>query len=346
MLVEQMIRYLTEADTRRALSQLDPVAIAREVFELHASGQTRLPAEAYLSWRGRAGGQARSLNMPGMLAGRYNAVGTKIINACLDNVEFGLPRASGLTLLFDPGTARIVSVMAAARISAQRTAAVTVAAARELLPGGEVTVGVIGAGVLARTHIELLAGALPAFTSVKLYDQAAGRARRLRDDLMPRLPVKIEVAESARAAIEGASLVIPATTTTTGYISYDWLAPGCVVVNVSLDDVLEDAVRRVDQIFVDDWELIAADTQRLLGRMHRAGTLTGPRQERTRAATAVDAELGDIFTGRHPGRGRAADIILVNPFGMAIQDIALAAEVYRIAERDGIGILLPGGQGD
>jgi ornithine cyclodeaminase/alanine dehydrogenase-like protein (mu-crystallin family) len=344
MAVEPMIRYLTEADTRHVMSQLNPVAIAREVSVLHASGQARLPGEVCLRWQGRAGGEARSLNMPGGLSGRYNAVGTKVINACLGNVGQGLPRASGLTMLFDPATARIVSIMAAQHISAQRTAAVTVAAAAELLVESDLNVAVIGAGPLARSHIELLAGELPSCIQVTVYDQCADRAEQLCQDLAPGLrefSVKIRTAGSARAAIDGAGLIIPATTATTGYIEYGWLIPGCVVINVSLDDVLEETVRRADLVFVDDWELIAGDTKRLFGRMYRSGRLVGPSHKATLSARRVDAELGEVFVGKHPGRQQAGDIILVNPFGMAIHDIALAAEVHRIAERDGIGVLLP-----
>jgi hypothetical protein len=36
--------------------------------------------------------------------------------------------------------------------------------------------------------------------------------------------------------------IIPATTTTTPYISYNWLQAGAIVVNVSLDDVMPDVV--------------------------------------------------------------------------------------------------------
>jgi len=247
-------------------------------------------------------------------------------------------------MLFDPATARIVSIMAAQHISALRTAAVTVAAAAELLVEGDLNVAVIGAGPLARSHIELLARELSSCKQVTVYDRCADRAEKLCQDLAPGLrefSVRIQTVGSARAAIDGAGLIIPVTTTTTGYIEYGWLAPGCVVINVSLDDVVEETVHRADLIFVDDWELIAGDTKRLFGRMYRSGTLVGPRHKAALPACGVDAELGEVFAGKHPGRQKAGDLILVNPFGMAVHDIALAAEVHRIAERDGIGVLLP-----
>jgi ornithine cyclodeaminase len=54
----------------------------------------------------------------------------------------------------------------------------------------------------------------------------------------------------------------------------------------------------------------------------------------------VDGTLGDVVTGRHPGRGSVDDVVLSNPFGMGILDVALAAEVVRHARRAGLGVVL------
>ena len=62
-------------------------------------------------------------------------VGTKIINANTGNPDKGLPRADGLTLLFDPRTARPSVIMQVAEVSVLRTAAVSTLAARHLRNG-------------------------------------------------------------------------------------------------------------------------------------------------------------------------------------------------------------------
>jgi ornithine cyclodeaminase len=54
----------------------------------------------------------------------------------------------------------------------------------------------------------------------------------------------------------------------------------------------------------------------------------------------VDGELGQVLAGLRPGRLRERDVILVNPFGLAIEDVALAAEVHRAATRRGLGLWL------
>jgi ornithine cyclodeaminase len=54
----------------------------------------------------------------------------------------------------------------------------------------------------------------------------------------------------------------------------------------------------------------------------------------------LHAELGEVVGGRRPGRQRDDEIILLNPMGIAVADVACAAEVYQRAKRHGVGTWL------
>ena len=94
--------YLGRRDVLSVLARLDP--------PLNLDGMPPTP-EAYLGWSTPNGGAARSLSMPGGLDGGDGGLGVKIINSSLSNQTSGLPRASGLTLLFDRETARIDAII-------------------------------------------------------------------------------------------------------------------------------------------------------------------------------------------------------------------------------------------
>ena len=147
------------------------------------------------------------------------------------------------------------------------------------------------------------------------------------------------MADDPRTAVDGAGLVVCTTTTTTGYIALDWLAPGALVAHVSLDDVLPEVATGADLVVVDDWPPIAADDRRLFGRMLREGTLCGPGETRA-GARSVDATLADVVAGRHPGRANDTDVVLSNPFGMGVLDVALAADVHDAALARDLGTVL------
>lgn len=337
--------YLSRKEVVEACQTLDSVAIMREVFRLHARGQTLLPDEAYLSWENTVGEQVRSLNMPAYVKGHRRSAGTKIINGNIANPGRGLPRASGLTLLFDDLSARVLCVMESAYISSLRTASVSVLAAMMLQGTPIEIVAVIGAGVIAQRNIELLLKYIPTLQTIFLYDLLSERAASLHRELAEQLEqraVKLKITDSAEQAIRPAQVIIAATTVTEGYIPYAWLRAGAIVINLSLDDVLPEVVVKAHLVVVDDWSLVQHDQRRLLGRMYRQGQIAGPDEAPSEGGRRrIDAQLGEIVIGTKPGRQGIEDIILVNPFGLAIEDIALAAQVYQIAQERNLGYILP-----
>lgn len=318
------ILYLSGGDVAAALDQIDVIGAVAGALAAHGRGETTLPAEAYLGWE-HDGETLRSLCMPATID---SFPGVKIINANPANPARGLPRASGLTLLFESGSARPLCVMEGARISCLRTAAVT-ALATELLAAPPIErLALIGAGALARCHLQLLPPRLPELRETRIYDHARERATALTADR------SLIVCDSAEQAIRGAQLIVTVTTTTSGYIRYEWLQPGALLVNVSLDDPLPEVFLRADKLFVDDWNLVAADERRLLGRMHREGTIGRANQQ---GARAVDGELGQLLASGQRGRSHPDEIIVVNPFGLAVEDLAIAKRVYQYATASGLG---------
>jgi ornithine cyclodeaminase len=355
--------YITSQEIRETCAAIDPVEVVRRALADHASGATTLPDESYLSWSpggGAASGNgssgngngssgdapptARSLGMPGMLGRSRPVVGTKVINANPANPKLGIPRASGLTVLFDYETARPVCVMEAAHISALRTASVTALAVDLLCSGPLTTVAVIGAGAQADAHLGLILSRLPDLERIALFDTNPDRAgallRRHQEPARER-GVSLETATSARSAILDTELVVTVTTVTSGYIPFEWLRPGATLVSVSLDDPLPDVVAKADIVVVDDWPLIRSDTRRLLGRLYREGLVCGPEEEPGEGCRRVDTTIGDLALGKGRGRRSADEIALVNPFGLAIEDLALAQVVYEKAISEGQGQLLP-----
>ncbi len=283
--------------------------------------------------------------MPAYIAGSLNIAGTKIINGNIANPSRGLPRASGLTLLFDSTSVRVNCIMEGASLSSMRTASVTLLSA-ELFKGREIEqAAIIGAGVLAQAHIEMLVKRLPQLRLISIFDLDRKRVTALKVALASVLQAhEVELRETltAEEAIRAAQLIIPVTTTTTGYIQFDWLQPGSILVNISLDDPLPEVVFKADKVIVDDWNLVKNDPRRLIGRMYRTGQIIGPGEpaENEQQKRRIDAQLSEVVLGTSAGRERPDEIILVNPFGLAIEDIALAAHVYRAALELNMGIRL------
>jgi N-[(2S)-2-amino-2-carboxyethyl]-L-glutamate dehydrogenase len=205
-------------------------------------------------------------------------------------------------------------------------------------------VAVIGAGALATAHIELLLKRLPELQVIYIFDIDQQRIQNLYDQIQDKLQqrnISFQITKNAEEAIRTSQLIITATTTTKGYIHYSWLQSDAILVNVSLDDPLPEVVFQADSVIVDDWGLVKSNTLRLIGRMYRQGQVVGPNEKvEGRNQRQIDAELSDIVTEKKRGRISNDDIILVNPFGLVIEDISIAAQVYQRALQSNVGIWL------
>jgi ornithine cyclodeaminase/alanine dehydrogenase-like protein (mu-crystallin family) len=337
--------YLSRDMVKQICADIDPVEVIRDVFRLKASGLTILPDEAYLGWESDDGVErVRSLNMPAYVGGEMKAAGTKIINANPGNPARNRPRASGLTLLFDTNSGQIVCLMEGAYISALRTSSVSLLAIALLAARPVRSFALIGAGAIGAAHAELALKCLGSLERLRLFDLRPEAAATLagRVTALSTNGLVVDVAASAEDAVRSADVVVTATTVTSPYLRFDWIKPGAVIVNVSLDDLDADVFLKADRLFVDDWHLVRTDTRRLLGKLHRLGLVSGPGEEPTTAeARPVDGEIGDLVVERCAGRRAPDDIIVVNPFGLGIEDVALADRIYRRALAARLGVELP-----
>jgi N-[(2S)-2-amino-2-carboxyethyl]-L-glutamate dehydrogenase len=333
------MRYIRGADVGTCLRLLDPVDVVRRAAQRHANGQTLLPDEYGMRWKTPNGESARSLGLPAYLSGTPARSGVKIINANPSNVERGQARASGLIALFDPETAQIRTLLEGAQISALRTAAVTTVAAQILQGHAIERVALVGAGALGEAHLRLLAEHLPTLRTVEVLDLNKHRAVALCDRLHGLRPT-LRVVDDAAQAARKADLIVLVTTATQPYLDRSSASPGAIFANVSLDDLDADFLLHADRLIVDDWKLVANDRHRMLGRLAQEGLVAGADESISDATRTIDAELADLVSGARQGRLSSEDVIVFNPFGMAIFDIAMAGVVEDIAVENGLGITL------
>lgn len=326
------ILYLNRRDVRAAMgsSCRGYVEALRTALALHAEGKTAQPLKPYLRWRERGHIADRIIAMPGYVGGTTPMAGIKWIGSKHDNPsERGIPRASAVIVLNDPETHFPVAMMEGGEISGMRTAGVTVLAAEYLARPAFTTVALVGCGFIGRLHAIGLLESFPMIEQVLLYDHQRPAARRLADEIA-REGLTVTVCQRAEDAVRGAELVVPCTVTAKPYIALDWLRPGVFVSNISIMDVKPEVYVGVDKLVVDDWDQ-ANRERKTINQLVLAGRL---RRE------DLHAELGDVVRGHKPGRTDPDERILLNPMGMAIEDVACAAAVYRTALEQGTGTWL------
>jgi 2,3-diaminopropionate biosynthesis protein SbnB len=308
------------------------VRALRTALVAHAEGQVVQPLKPYLRAQGKDGHIAdRIIAMPAHLPDP-GVSGIKWIGSKHDNPDrAGLARASGVIVLNDPGTNYPVAILECSLISAWRTAAVTCVAATHLARKDFTEVAVVGCGVIGRTQVAALLQQFEHIDAVHLYDVNRDAAQGLADATALEHPtVAAHVADSAEEAVRAGDLVVPCTVTDRPYIRFDWLKRGAFLSNVSIMDVHKDVFLGADKVLVDDWDQSNRE-KKIINQLVLEGKFS--REQ-------LHAELGEVLGGRRPGRESDDEIIVLNPMGMAVEDIACAAEIYTRATQQRIGTWL------
>ncbi|MEU8915008.1 2,3-diaminopropionate biosynthesis protein SbnB [Streptomyces nigrescens] len=298
----------------------------------HAAGKTVQPLKPYLRVNGKEGHIAdRIIAMPAHV-GEPGMSGLKWIGSKHDNPSrVGLERASAVIVLNDPATNYPVAILEGSLISASRTAAVTVLGARHLARKDFTDVALIGCGVIGTAQITALLQQFGHISTVHLYDARRAAADALAARITAEYPqVTVTVADSAEDAVRAGDVVVPCTVTDKPYIEAGWLKRGAFLSNVSIMDVHKDVFLAADKVVVDDWEQSNRE-KKIINQLVLEGKFS---------REALHAELGEILGGTRPGRETDDELIVLNPMGMAVEDIACAAEVYRRALDQGVGTWL------
>ncbi|OQO97873.1 hypothetical protein BSK33_17685 [Geobacillus sp. 44B] len=147
-------------------------------------------------------------------------------------------------------------------------------------------------------------------------------------ELFPHVSFIIE--NSAEKAVRQGEVIIPCTVTDQPYIQYDWLQKGAFISNISIMDVQKEVFLKADKVIVDDWEQ-ANREKKVIHQLVLEGKFSKEQ---------LYAELGDIVIGKKVGRENDEEIIILNPMGMAIEDIACAYAIYQRAVNMQIGTTL------
>ena len=319
-----MVRVLSDDEVASVLDLGELLPVIESAFVAQGRGEVERPARPHFPVGTGLEGEAAlgtGLTMSAYVHGADYFV-TKVAGVFEGNEARGLDTVNALVVLTDATTGLPAAVMAGNRITNARTGAIGGLAARELA-SSPVTLGVIGAGTQARWQTRAIAAATE-LAAVRVYAPSASR-RDCAADLSATLGVDARAVDSPEAALEGANVVVTATTADSPVFPGDSLEPGTLVVAVgafSPDTRELDAAtfERASRVFADVPDEVAT-----------IGDLTAT------DLTAADlVPFSAVFQG-DAGRQSDGEIVVVESVGTAVLDAAAGEYVLEAAEAAGVG---------
>ena len=273
--------------------------------------------------------QGRITSMPGFLTDD-KALGMKVVTYFQENPKKNLPAILATILLFSAETGKIIATMDGSYITAIRTACASALATEALANPQTPVLGILGAGVQARAHIQALTR-VRKIERIRLYSPSGASAAAIRKEMAPQLNCSIEVADSAASAVRDADLLVTVTTAKEPIVRPEWLKPG---VHINAVGSHRPDLREIDgatlaraKIVVDSREAIMAE----------CGDILLALKEKSIGENAIHAEIGEVLAGTKAGRTTNDEMTLYKSVGIAIQDVAAAHLVYRKAVEKGVG---------
>ena len=212
---------VNQAEVRRLLPMAECLGVMEEALGALARGEALLPLRQVLML---PGGQAALAAMPAHLSSPA-AMGIKVISVFPGNHGTELDSHQGAVLLFETERGRLLAIMDASSITAIRTAAVSGVATRLLARPEASTLALLGSGVQAATHLEAIALVRP-LRRVSVWSRDRAHAARFAEAARARHPLDVQVAATAREAVQDADVVCTVTSSREPVLQGRMAAPG------------------------------------------------------------------------------------------------------------------------
>lgn len=316
--------YLSRADIEQVgLDMRSIIGLLEEAFREKGNGRVEMPPKPGIHPLPDAFIHAMPAYIPAM-----RSAGIKWVSGYPGNASRGLPYISGLLILNDPETGIPSAVMDCTWITAQRTAAATALSAKYLARADSGTVGILACGVQGRTNLEALACTFKV-RKVYAYDILPEVQERYVAEMGEKLGLEVVGVKEARQAVVEADLVVtsgPILKHPQPTIEKGWLRPGTFASAVDFDSYFSGAaMAQMDRVSTDD------QAQFLFYKS------AGYFQE----TPLPYADLGELVAGVKPGRQSAQERCMAINLGLAMDDMAVAPTILRLAREKGLGRMLP-----
>jgi len=320
---DQKILYLSRADVESVNLPMQAIIdLLEQAFKEKGNGKVEMPPKPGIHTMPDAFIHAMPAYIPAM-----HSAGIKWVSGYPENFKRGLPYITGLLILNDAETGIPYTVMDCTWITAMRTGAASALAAKYLARPESEIVGILACGVQGRANLEALACLFP-IKRAYAYDVLPEVQEKFIADMTRRFSFEIVGVKEAKQAVVESDLVVtsgPILKHPTPVIQKDWLKSGAFGSAVDFDSYWSgDALAQMDRISTDDHAQF---------QYYKSVGYFGQTPD-------PYADLGELVAGLKPGRKDEKERTLAINLGLAMDDMAVAPEIYRRAKEKDLGIWL------
>jgi len=301
--------YISEHKVREVLTYEALIPAIRQALIDFSAGLVDQPARMVLRANNAEGLRNGWFAVMPVIAG--DMMGVKTVTFYPGNAELGLHTHMAVVELIRRSTGEPLAVMDGRLITEMRTAAVSAVALDALAPATATSLGILGSGVQARSHIEAFRRVRPALNEICVWSRTTANAECLAAETGARV-VSIEEAAAS-------DVVLTVTSSPTPILEGRWLSEEALVLAVGATGA---SLRELDDELMRSC-FVVAESRSCAERESGDVRLSG---------ATVQAEIGEVLSGKIAAPvGRR---ILFKSVGMAIEDLVGASLVWQARSRE------------
>jgi len=278
---------------------------------------TRLPANELLM-----------LYKPAFVA-KERQVTVKFITQRENSSIPGIPAIHGIVMVIDSVTGEIMSIMDGGYITALRTGAASGLATRFLAGKNAHTLALFGCGAQGKTQVEAVLSERDV-KKILVFDKNRNRALRFIEELQGELNAEMVFCEDT-SILKEADIICTATNATAPLFKREEVKKGA---HINAIGSFQPHMQELDPLLIRDARVFLDQTEPCL---KESGDLIKPITEGIISENHIAGEIGDFLLNRIAGRESEDQITLFKSVGIAIQDYAVATDIYNCSLEQGFG---------
>jgi ectoine utilization protein EutC len=323
------ITILTEKDIRRCVQMdEDALEIVAEGFTKLTRGEVTLPPILRIDVPENNG----EVDVKTAYIHGLDNFAIKIAAGFLDNRLLGLPTGSGMMVVVSAKTGNPEAILLDnGYLTDVRTGIAGAIASQYLACKNVKTAGVIGSGAQARYQMRALK-LVRDFQVLMVYGIVPEDVDQYAAEMREELGVEVIKAQDAESVVRQSEIVVTSTPSREPYLKAEWLHPGLHITCMGSDaehkqELHADVFERVD--------LIACDRK---SQVFRLGELHHALDQGFISLQDEIIELGELTSGKLPGRRSDNQITICDLTGVGVQDTQIARLAYQRAVERGYGL--------
>ena len=310
------------------LTPAEYVGCVEQAYRMHGEGRFRMEPKGHIvldKYPGEWEAMPSYIEEPEAAACKWVSIRER------NRAQYDLPTVFSILIYTHPETGFPLAICDGSYHTVMRTGAAAAVSAKWMARKNAKALAIVGAGHMAEGTLATCNVVFP-WEEVRVWSRTQATLDHFIATQGPKYPqLKLRASTNLADVVRGADVVVTVTPARGPIVMNDWIAPGTHIAALGADkggdQELDPKILQRARIYVDDIRQCRTD-----------GEINVPLRQGLIEEKDIAGEIGEVITGRKPGRAADGEITLFDSTGIALQDSATVPLEYERAVAAGVGV--------